>query len=166
MAKHGLEIVQFLKWRKKVKGKTTLIRLYEIIYVGLLMLWSKKGKPPLKNTIHEFISRKEYEENLSSGKLFDKLIREIKEKPCDDKSGYYLEDSAEIFDHNNLKEIVSLKKILLKELNNKNSVERYTVIYEYVKKYYLWALNKMKKESEDITKQQNFETSDNPPLEI
>jgi len=74
------------------------------------MLWSKKGKPPLKNAIHEFINRKEYEENLSSGKLFDKLIREIKEKPCDDKSGYYLEDSAEIFDHNNLKEIVSLKK--------------------------------------------------------
>ena len=130
------------------------------------MLWSKKNKPPLKNAIHEFISRKEYEENLSSGKLFDKLIREIKEKPCDDKSGYYLEDSAEIFDHNNLKEIVSLKKILLKELNSKNSVERYTVIYEYVKKYYLWALNKMKKENEDITKQQNFETSGNPPLEI
>ncbi len=58
------------------------------------------------------------------------------------------------------------KKILLKELKTKNSVERYTVIYEYVKKYYLWALNKMEMESEDITKQQNFETSDNPPLEI
>ena len=166
MAKHGLEIIRFLKWRKKVKGKTTLIRLYEIVYVGLLMLWSKKGKPPLKNAIHEFISRKEYEENLSSGKLFDKLIREIKETPCDDKSGYYLKDSAEIFDYNNIKEIFSHKTILLKELNTKNPVERYTVIYEYVKKYYLWALNKMKKESEDITKQQNFETSDNPPLEI
>ncbi len=166
MAKHGLEIIRFLKWRKKVKGKTTLIRLYEIVYVGLLMLWSKKDKPPLKNAIHEFISRKEYEENLSSGKLFDKLIGEIKETPCDDKSGYYLKDSAEIFDHNNLKEIISNKKILLKELNTKNLIERYAIIYEYSKKYYLWALNKMSADSEDITKQQNFETSDNPPLEI
>ena len=79
---------------KKAKEKTTLIRLYEIIYVGLLMLWSKKGKPPLKNAIYEFISRKEYEEDLSSGKLFDKLIREIKETPYEDKSGYYIENAA------------------------------------------------------------------------
>ena len=104
--------------------------------------------------------------NFILSKLFDKLIREIKETPCDDKSGYYLKDSAEIFNHNNIKEIFSHKKILLKELNTKNPVERYTVIYEYIKKYYLWALNKMKMENEDITKQQNFETSDNPPLEI
>ena len=54
----------------------------------------------------------------------------------------------------------------IEDINTKNSVERYTVIYEYIKKYYLWALNKMKMENEDITKQQNFETSDNPPLEI
>ena len=166
MAKHGIEIIQFLKWRKKAKEKTALIRLYEIIYVGLLMLWSKKGKPPLKNTIHEYISRGEYEEDLSSGKLFDKLIKEIKETPCEDKSGYYFENSAEIFDHNNLKEIISNKKILLKELNTKNLIERYAIIYEYSKKYYLWALNKMEMESKDITKQQNFETSSNPPLEI
>ena len=166
MAKHGIEIIRFLKWRKKAKGKTTLIRLYEIIYVGLLMLWSKKGKPPLKNTIHEYISRGEYEEDLSSGKLFDKLIKEIKKTPCEDKSGYYFENSAEIFDHNNLKEIISNKKILLKELNTKNLIERYAIIYEYSKKYYLWALNKMEMESKDITKQQNFETSSNPPLEI
>ena len=166
MAKHGIEIIQFLKWRKKAKEKTALIRLYEIIYVGLLMLWSKKGKPPLKNTIHEYISRGEYEEDLSSGKLFDKLIKEIKETPCEDKSGYYFENSAEIFDYNNLKEIISNKKTLLKELNTKNLIDRYSVIYEYSKKYYLWALNKMSADSEDITKQQNFETSDNLPLEI
>ena len=166
MAKHGIEIIRFLKWRKKAEGKTTLIRLYEIIYVGLLMLWSKKGKPPLKSTIYEFIARKEYAEDLSSGKLFDKLIREIIETPCEDKSGYYLENSTEIFDHHNLKEIISNKKILLKELNTKDLVERYTIIYELCKNYYLWALNKMKMESKDITKQQNFETSENPPLEI
>ena len=166
MSKHGIEIIRFLKWRKKAKGKTTLIRLYEIIYVGLLMLWSKRGKPPLKNAIHEFISRKEYEEDLSSGKLFDKLIREIKETSCEDKSGYYIENSAEIFDYNNLKEIISNKKTLLKELNTKNLIDRYSVIYEYSKKYYLWALNKMSADNEDITKQQNFETSEKPPLKI
>ncbi len=69
-------------------------------------------------------------------------------------------------DHNNIKEIFSYKKILLKELNTNSPVDRYTVIYEYAKKYYLWSLNKMEMESEDITKQQNFETSENPPLEI
>ena len=130
------------------------------------MLWSKRNKPPLKNTIHEFISRKEYEEDLSSGKLFDKLIREIKETSCEDKSGYYIENSAEIFDYNNLKEIISNKKTLLKELNTKNLIDRYSVIYEYSKKYYLWALNKMSADNEDITKQQNFETSEKPPLKI
>ena len=166
MAKHGIEIIRFLKWKKKTKVKTTLIRLYEITYVGLLMLWSKKDKLPLKNTIHEFIRRKEYEEDISPEKLFDKLIREIKEKPCEDKSSYYLENSAEIFDHNNLKEIISNKKILLKELNTKELVERYTIIYELCKKYYLWVLNKMRIKNEDISKLQNFKTSNDLPLEI
>jgi hypothetical protein len=55
---------------------------------------------------------------------------------------------------------------ILKELATNKIVERYSVIYKYCKQYYSWALNKKLKQSEDITKQQNFETSDEPPLKL
>ena len=55
---------------------------------------------------------------------------------------------------------------ILKELATNKIVERYSVIYEYCKQYYSWALNKKFKQSEDITKQQNFETSEEPPLKL
>ena len=74
MAKHDIEIRRYLVWRRKVRGKPTPIRLYELIYVGLTMLWSKMGKPSLKTAIYKFVERKEYEEELMSGQLFQKLI--------------------------------------------------------------------------------------------
>ena len=55
---------------------------------------------------------------------------------------------------------------ILKKLATNKIVERYSVIYEYCKQYYSWALNKKFKQSEDITKQQNFETSEEPPLKL
>ncbi len=51
MTKHDVEIRRYLAWRRKVRGKTIPIRLYELIYVGLTMLWSKMEKPPLKTQI-------------------------------------------------------------------------------------------------------------------
>ena len=81
MAKHGVEIRRYLAWRKKVKGKTIPARLHEIVYVGLVMLWSKMGKPPLSRAINEYINRAEYKKELMSGDLFKKLITEIKETP-------------------------------------------------------------------------------------
>ena len=74
MAKHDIEIRRYLAWRRKVRGKSIPIRLYELIYVGLVMLWSKMGKPPLRSAIYQFIERKEYEEELMTGHLFQKLI--------------------------------------------------------------------------------------------
>ena len=84
MTKHDIEIRRYLAWRKIVRGKTIPIRLYELIYVGLVMLWSKMGKPPLKRVIYKFIERKEYREELMNGYLFQKLIKEIRETPCED----------------------------------------------------------------------------------
>ena len=64
MIKHDIEIRRYLAWRKKVRGKTIPVRLYEIIYVGLVMLWSKMGKPSLDRVIHEYIDRTNYEKEL------------------------------------------------------------------------------------------------------
>ena len=130
------------------------------------MLWSKMGKPPLRRSLHEYVSRTAYKEDLISGKLFNKLIIEIKETPCQDKTGYYLENSAEILTHQDLQKISLEKNLILKDLTTNSIVKRYSIIFEYCKRYYLWALNKKLQQSEDITKQQNFETSDEPPLKL
>ena len=99
VTKHDIEIRRYLAWRKTVRGKTIAVRLYEIIYVGLVMIWSKNNKPPLKTAIYKFVERKEYREELMSGQLFQKLIREIRETPCEDGSGYYLSDTREQLTH-------------------------------------------------------------------
>ena len=115
MAKHDIEIRRYLAWRRKVRGKPIPIRLYELIYVGLTMLWSKMGRPPLKSTIYQFIERKEYEEELMSGQLFRKLIKEIKENPSEDKTGYYLSDSREQLTHEDIKQIEKEKNSIIKK---------------------------------------------------
>ena len=74
MTKHDTEIRHYLAWRKKAKGKPIVIRLYEVVYVYLTMLWSKMGRPPLKNALHKFVERKEYNDQLTSCQLFKKII--------------------------------------------------------------------------------------------
>ncbi len=114
MTKHDVEIRRYLAWRRKVRGKPISIRLYEIIYVGLTMLWSKMEKPPLKTAIYQFIERKEYKEELMSGQLFRKLIKEIKENPSEDETGYYLSDSREQLTHEEIKQIEKEKDSVIK----------------------------------------------------
>jgi len=116
VAKHDIEIRRYLAWRRKVRGKPISIRLYELIYVGLTMLWSKMGKPPLKTAIYKFVERNEYEEAFMSGQLFQKLIKEIKENPSEDKTGYYLSDSREQLTHEDIKQIEKEKDSIVKEL--------------------------------------------------
>ena len=74
VTKHDIEIRRYLAWRKTVRGKTIPIRLYEIIYVGLVMLWSKMDKPHIKTAIYKFVKRKEYKEELMSGQLFQETL--------------------------------------------------------------------------------------------
>ena len=166
MAKHDVEIRRYLAWRKTVRGKTIPVRLYEIIYVGLVMLWSKMGKPPLKNAIYDFIDRKKYSEQLMSGQLFQKLIDEIKENLNEDGSGYYLSDSGEQLTHEDVEQLEKEKDTIIEELSANNMVERYKAVFRFCKLYQSWALEKKLQQSEDITRQENFEICPSLPLNI
>ena len=166
MAKHDIEIRRYLAWRRKVRGKPIPIRLYELIYVGLTMLWSKMGKPSLKTAIYQFVERKEYEEELMSGQLFQKLIKEIKENPSDDKTGYYLSDSREQLTYEDLQRLEKEKDSIVKELTTNNRVERYYTVFKFCELYQSWALKKKAQQEEDITKQENFEINPELPLNI
>ena len=166
MAKHDIEIRRYLAWRRKVRGKPIPIRLYELIYVGLTMLWSKMGKPSLKTAIYQFVERKEYEEELMSGQLFQKLIEEIKENPSDDKTGYYLSDSREQLSHEDIKKIEKEKNLLIKELSTNNLTERYKTVFRLCKLYQSWALKKKSHQAEDITRQESFEIYPYLPLNL
>ena len=166
MTKHDVEIRRYLAWRRKVRGKPISIRLYEIIYVGLTMLWSKMEKPPLKNAIYQFIERKEYEEELMSGRLFRKLIEEIKENPSEDETGYYLSDSREELTHKDIEQIEKQKDSVIKELSTNNLIERYKTVYRLCKLYQSWALKKKSQQAEDITKQESFEIYPYLPLNL
>ena len=166
MAKHDIEIRRYLAWRRKVRGKPIPIRLYELIYVGLTMLWSKMGKPSLKTAIYQFVERKEYEEELMSGQLFQKLIKEIKENPSDDKTGYYLSDSREQLTYEDIKQIEKEKNLVIKKLSTNNLVERYEMVSRLCKLYQSWALEKKSQQAEDITRQESFEIYPYLPLKL
>ena len=166
MAKHDIEIRRYLAWRKEVRGKPIPIRLYELIYVGLTMLWSKMGKPSLKTAVYKFVERKEYEEELMSGQLFQKLIEEIKENPSEDKTGYYLSDSKEQLSHEDIKQIEKEKDSVIKELSTNNLAERYKTVFRLCKLYQSWALKKKSHQAEDITRQESFEIYPYLPLNL
>ena len=166
MAKHDIEIRRYLAWRRKGRGKPIPIRLYELIYVGLTMLWSKMGKPYLKTAVYQFVERKEYEEELMSGQLFQKLIEEIKENPSDDKTGYYLLDSREQLSHEDIKKIEKKKDSVIKELSTNNLTERYKTVFRLCKLYQSWALKKKSHQAEDITRQESFEIYPYLPLNL
>jgi len=166
VAKHDIEIRRYLAWRKTVRGKTIPIRLYEIIYVGLVMLWSKMDKPPLNRAIHEYIDRINYKKELMSGDLFQKLITEIKETSCEDKTGYYLANSRETLSQKELEQLNKEKESIVQELATNNKVERYRAVFKFCDLYQSWALAKKSEQAEDITKQQSFETHPELPLKI
>ncbi len=166
VARHDVEIRRYLAWRKKVRGKTISVRLYEIIYVGLVMLWSKMGKPPLSRAINKYINRAEYGKELMSGDLFKKLITEIKETPCEDKTGYYLANSRETLSQKDLKQLNNEKELIIQELITNNKVERYQTVFNFCEFYQSWALAKKSIQAEDITKRGNFEIHPELPLKI
>ena len=166
MVKHDVEIRRYLSWRRKVRGKPIPIRFYELIYVGVTMFWSKMGKPPLKTAIYQFIERKDYEEELMTGQLFRKLIKEIKENPSEDKTGYYLSDSREQLTHEDLQRLEKEKDLIIKKLSTNNLVERYETVSRLCKLYQSWALKKKSQQAEDITRQESFEIHPYLPLNL
>ena len=166
MAQHDIEIRRYLTWRKKAKGKPISIRLYEVIYIHLTMLWSKMGKPPIKNVLYKFVERKEYKEQITTCQLFKKLIDEIKSNPSDDGSGYYLPDSGEQISYENMKQLEKEKDSALKELSTNKIIERYEAVFRMCQEYETWALMKKSQQAEDITKQESCESNLSLPLKI
>ena len=166
MTKHDMEIRRYLTWRKKVRGKPIPIRLYEVIYVCLTMLWSNMNKPPLKSALYKFVKRKEYEDELTSCQLFKKIIDEIKSNPSDDGSGYFLPDSGEQITHENIKQLERERNSALKELSTNKIDKRYQIVFKMCKEYEAWALMKKSQQAEDITKQESFENYPSLPLKI
>ena len=43
----NIDIRRYLNWSRIVKGKPIHIRLYELIYYELLIMWFEMNKPPL-----------------------------------------------------------------------------------------------------------------------
>ena len=166
MAKHDMEIRRYLAWRKKVKGKPIQVRIYEVIYVGLTMLWSKMGKSSLRTTLDKFVERNEYRNQLMSGRLFQEVIDKIISNPNEDGSGYYLPDSEERMSYEDIKQLKKIKDDAIKELSTNKPVKRYEVVFRMCEHYEAWALNKKLQESVDITKQAAFETCPTLPLTI
>ena len=136
------------------------------MYVGLVMFWSKMGRPPLRSAIDQFIERKAYKEELMTGHLFQKLIGEIKENPCEDKTGNYLSDSREQLTNKDMMQLEIEKDSIVKELTTNNRVERYYTVFRFCEVYQSWALKKKAQQEEDITKQENFEIFPELPLKI
>ncbi len=126
----------------------------------------QNGKTFPKTAIYKFIERKEYEEEFMSGRLFRKLIEEIKENPSEDETGYYLSDSREELTHKDIEQIEKQKDSVIKELSTNNLIERYKTVYRLCKLYQSWALKKKSQQAEDITKQESFEIYPYLPLNL
>ena len=101
-----------------------------------------------------------------SGQLFQKLIKEIKENPSEDETGYYLTDSREQLTHEDIKQIEREKDSIIKKLSTNNLVERYEMVFRLCKLYRSWALKKKSQQAEDITRQESFEIHPYLPLNL
>ena len=162
----NIDLRRYLNWSKIVKGKPINIRLYELIYYELLIMWFEMNKPPLRRLIYETINSQDFEENFIRGKIFQNYIDEVLETPCEDTSGYYNPDSREILTEVNIKELYDIKFLIKDELDNVKMIDRYNGIFTFCKIYEKWCLEKKSKQVEDITKKERFDVTSDLPLKI
>ena len=162
----NIDLRRYLNWSKIVKGKPIQIRLYELIYYELLIMWFEMNKPPLRRLIYETINSQDFEENFIRGKIFQKYIDEVLETPCEDGSGYYNPDSREILTEINIKELYDVKFLIKDELDNVKMIDRYNGIFTFCKIYEKWCLKKKSKQVKDITKKERFDVTSDLPLKI
>ena len=164
--KKNVDLRRFFNWSKIVKEKPIHIRLYELIYFELLLMWIEMKKPTLRSLIYEIINSQDYEENFCKGKIFQKYIDEALETPCEDGSGYYNPDSREILTEMNIKELYDVKFLIKEELNTVIMIDRYKAIYTFCKIYETWCLKKRAEQIKDITKKERFDVTVDLPLKI
>ena len=162
----NIDIRRYLDWSRIVKDKPSHIRLYEIIYFELLLMWFEMNKPPLRRLIYETINSENYDERFIRGKIFQKYIDEVLETPCDDGSGYYNPDSREILSKINIKELYEVKFLIKDELDTVKMIDRYNGIFTFCKIYEKWCLEKKAKQVEDVTKKERFDVTSDLPLKI
>ena len=162
----NIDIRRYLDWSRIVKDKPSHIRLYEIIYFELLLMWIEMNKPPLRRLIYETINSENYDERFIRGKIFLKYIDEVLETPCEDGSGYYNPDSREILSKINIKELYDVKFLIKDELDTVKMIDRYNGIFTFCKIYEKWCLEKKAKQMEDVTKKERFDVTPDLPLKI
>ena len=164
--KKNVDFRRYLNWSRLAKGKPIHLRLYELIYIELLLKWIEMKKPSLRSLIYEIINSQDYEENFIRGKIFQKYIVQLLETPCDDGSGFYNPDSREILTEINIKELYDVKYLIKEELDTIHMIDRYKAIYTFCRIYETWCLKKKAKQIEDITKKERFDVTVDLPLAI
>ena len=164
--KKNVDFRRYLNWSRLAKGKPIHLRLYELIYIELLLKWIEMKKPSLRSLIYEIINSQDYEENFAKGKIFQKYIDETLETPCEDGSGYYNPDSREILTEINIKELYDVKFLIKEELDTVIMIDRYNAIYTFCRIYETWCLKKKAKQIKDITKKERFDVTADLPLKI
>ena len=165
-ATKDIDIRRYITWKKIVKGKPIYIRLYELVYYELLIIWLEMGRPPIRSAIYEMINRKEFDESFIKGKKIQQYIDEVIDNQCEDGSGYYISSSNEILTKKDIKNLYKIKHTIKNELSKKNKVHRYHSIFVFCKIYESWALLKKDKQIRDVTKKERFDVTPDLPLKI
>jgi len=161
-----IDIRRYITWKKIVKGKPIYIRLYELVYYELLIIWLEMGRPGINSAIYEMINRKEFNEDFIKGKKVQQYIDEVVDNPCEDGSGYYIPSSNEVLTKKDIKNLYKVKHTMNDELSTKDMIDRYRSTFVFCRIYETWALLKKNKQIRDITKKERFDVTPDLPLKI
>jgi hypothetical protein len=161
-----IDIRRYIAWKKIVKGKPIYIRLYELVYYELLIIWLEMGRPAIHSAIYDMINRKEFDEDFIKGKKVQQYIDEVVDNPCEDGSGYYISSSNEVLTKKDIKNLYKVKHTMKDELRTKDMIDRYRSTFVFCRIYETWALLKKDKQIRDITKKERFDVTPDLPLKI
>jgi len=161
-----IDIRRYITWKKIVKEKPIYIRLYELVYYELLIIWLEMGRPTIHSAIYEMINRKEFDEDFIKGKKIQQYIDEVVDNLCEDGSGYYIPSSNEVLTKKDIKNLYKVKHTMKDGLNTKDMIDRYRSTFVFCRIYETWALLKKDKQIRDITKKERFDVTPDLPLKI
>ena len=161
-----IDIRRYIAWKKIVKGKPIYVRIYELVYYELLIIWLEMGRPAIHSAIYDMINRKEFDEDFIKGKKVQQYIDEVVDNPCEDGSGYYIPSSNEVLTKKDIKNLYKVKHTMKDELRTKDMIDRYRSTFVFCRIYETWALLKKDKQIRDITKKERFDVTPDLPLKI
>ena len=161
-----IDVRRYITWKKIVKGKPIYIRLYELVYYELLIIWLEMGRLTIHSAIYEMINRKEFDEDFIKGKKIQQYIDEVVDNLCEDGSGYYIPSSNEVLTKKDIKNLYKIKHTMKDELSTKDMIDRFRSTFVFCRIYESWALLKKDKQMRDITKKERFDVTPDLPLKI